>query len=213
IICLDTDGPTIARKSIENPANQALPLHPAYVIYTSGSTGRPKGVIGLHRATVNRLNWMWETYPFEDEICCQKTSIGFVDSVWEIFGPLLKGVPTVIIPDDVVKDSRLLVRALSDARVTRIVIVPSLLRSILESVPDLHRKLPELKYWVTSGEAITSETVVRFRQLLPDSMLLNLYGSSEISADVTYFDTKLISIEHAQPPIGRPISNTQIYIL
>src|SRR2546430_6264990 len=73
-------------------------------MYTSGSPGRPKGVIGTHRATVNRLSWMWRQYPFQrEEICCQKTSLSFVDSVWEIFGPLLAGVPVVIFSEDTVK--------------------------------------------------------------------------------------------------------------
>ena len=58
----------------------------AYVIYTSGSTGRPKGVMATHRATINRLTWMWRTYPFTSgEVSCQKTSISFVDAVAEIF--------------------------------------------------------------------------------------------------------------------------------
>ncbi len=67
----------------------------AYVIYTSGSTGLPKGVVGLHRGAVNRCAWMWQRYPFRSgEVCCSRTSLSFVDSVWEIFGPLLQGVPS-----------------------------------------------------------------------------------------------------------------------
>ena len=87
------------RESAENPVGRIGPDNAAYVIYTSGSTGTPKGVIGLHRGAVNRLNWMWRAYPFrEGEVCCQKTYLSFVDSVWEIFGPLLQGVPMVIVP-------------------------------------------------------------------------------------------------------------------
>ena len=80
----------------------------AYVIYTSGSTGIPKGVVALHRGALNRFAWMWKIYPFgTDEKSCQKTSLNFVDSVWEIFGALLQGVPTVLIPDAIVKEPRL----------------------------------------------------------------------------------------------------------
>ncbi|NJM40630.1 MAG: amino acid adenylation domain-containing protein [Anaerolineae bacterium] len=69
----------------------------AYVIYTSGSTGKPKGVLGTHRGALNRAHWMWRAYPFEPgEVLCQKTSFNFIDAVWEIFGPLLHGVPNVI---------------------------------------------------------------------------------------------------------------------
>src|SRR5206468_8809410 len=72
----------------------------AYIVYTSGSTGEPKGVMGLHGATVNRFRWMWEQLPFEaNDRVCVKTSIGFVDSVWETFAGLLMGVPSVVIDE------------------------------------------------------------------------------------------------------------------
>src|SRR5262249_25489173 len=104
-----------------------------YVIYTSGSTGTPKGVEGTHRASINRFSWMWQTYPFaENEICCQKTFLGFVDSIWEIFGPLLRGIPSVILSDEAILDPTQLVSLLSSHAVTRIVLVPSLLRIILD---------------------------------------------------------------------------------
>ena len=99
MICLDKDLEVIAQESDKNPNSSVRADNPAYLIYTSGSTGTPKGVLGLHRGAVNRFHWMWQTYPFKaHEICCQKTSLSFVDSVWEIFGPLLQGIPTVIIP-------------------------------------------------------------------------------------------------------------------
>ncbi|MCP5053419.1 MAG: AMP-binding protein, partial [bacterium] len=108
------------------PTNQQTNL--AYIIYTSGSTGIPKGVVGLHSAMVNRSNWMWETYPFKPgEVCCQKTSLNFVDCIWEIFGPLLNGVPLVIIPEDVVLDLPRFVDILKTRHVSRIVLVPGLL--------------------------------------------------------------------------------------
>ena len=99
-----------------------MPQQLAYLIYTSGSTGIPKGIVGLHRGAVNRFKWMWQSYPFQEgEICCQKTSLNFVDSLWELFGPLLKGIPTVLIPDEMVKDPYSFVKALSAASVTRVV--------------------------------------------------------------------------------------------
>lgn len=85
VIRLDTDWQTIAQESVETPMNTVSGEHLAYMLYTSGSTGKPKGVLGTHRAAINRFQWMWNTYPFaSEEVCCQKTSISFVDSVWEI---------------------------------------------------------------------------------------------------------------------------------
>lgn len=213
VVCLDSDWDDIAQESRENPFSGVKSENAAYVIYTSGSTGTPKGVIGLHRGAVNRFDWMWRTYPFErDEICCQKTSLSFVDSVWEIFGPLLRGVPTVIIPDVVLKDPQALVQNLAAHRVTRLVLVPSLLRSILQNFPELQSHLPDLKIWITSGEALSIELAQQFLKSLPKSILINLYGSSEVSADSTFYDTSKEKL-HSCIPIGRPIDNTQVYLL
>ena len=214
LIRLDRDWPRIVGQSTANLEVTIKADDPAYVIYTSGSTGTPKGVLGLHRGAVNRFRWMWETYPFAaDERCCQKTTLNFVDSVWEIFGPLLQGIPTVLIPDERVKDPDQLVQTLADYQVSRLVLVPSLLRAILDSHPNLQAKLPHLKIWVTSGEALPLELLQRFKAELPDATLINLYGSSEISADSTYFDTRDMRPHFSSVPIGRPIANTQLYVL
>src|ERR1051325_10199181 len=182
----------------------------AYIMYTSGSTGQPKGVAALHRSTLNRFSWMWRSYPFAaGEVCCQKTALSFVDSVWEIFGPLLQGVPNVIIPDEVLKDPESLVQTLAVNRVSRLVLVPSLLRVLLESVADIGTQLPSLKLWITSGEALSPQLAQEFALKLPNSVLLNLYGSSEVAADVTCAE-----IDGSQGvSLGRPIANTEVYIL
>src|SRR6185437_16483720 len=82
----------------------------------------------------------------------------------------------------------------------------------LDTGGDLQKRLPNLKHWVCSGEALPVDLAQHFLKSMPDSVLLNLYGSSEVAADVTCYDTRnynsLPSI-----PIGRPIANTQIYLL
>jgi amino acid adenylation domain-containing protein len=211
-ICLDSDWPEIARESSENPAGSAKAENSAHVIYTSGSTGQPKGVISAHRASVNRFAWMWRTYPFvAGEVCCQKTSLSFVDSIWEIFGPLLQGVPLVIIPDETLKDPRRFVASLAEHRVTRLVLVPSLLRVMLET-PELSEQLRELRYCVCSGETLPVDLAKTFREKIPQATLINLYGSSEVAADVTCYEVSNTD-GFGSIPIGRPIANTQIYIL
>ena len=188
-VLLDAHWPTIARPSDSRPSGVVAGARLAYVIYTSASTGSPKGVLATHRGAVNRFRWMWKTYPFAaGEVCCQKTSTSFVDCIWEIFGPLLHGVPTVVIPDEVVREPRLLIRTLATYRVTRIVVVPSLLSAMLETDPDLGVRLPHLRLWVSSGEALGRDLVRRFRQSVPHSVLLNLYGSSEAAGDSTFHE-------------------------
>jgi amino acid adenylation domain-containing protein len=213
VVFLDEVWDDIASHSTENLSSMVRAEDPAYVIYTSGSTGTPKGVAGTHRAAVNRFAWMWRTYPFQaGEVCCQKTNLGFVDSVWEIFGPLLAGVPSVIIPPETVRDPEELLQVLARGRVTRMVLVPSLLRSLLDHAPNLQARVPELKLWTCSGEVLSRELAGRFRAAFPEARLLNLYGSSEVAADVTWHE--VTKQDGTGPvPIGKPISNTQIYVL
>jgi len=185
----------------------------AYVMYTSGSTGEPRGVVGLHRGAVNRIEWMGRAYPFgSDEICCQKTALSFVDSVAEIFGPLLLGVPQVLVGDEDVRDPRRLLQVLGDEGVTRLVLVPSLLRALLAEEPDLGARLPRLRLWVTSGETLTPDLRDDFYRAAPDATLLNLYGSTEVSADVLWHDTRT-DVAGSQVAIGRPIDNTSVHLL
>ena len=92
MVCLDTQWPNYCQVQSDNPVSGSTADNAAYLLYTSGSTGRPKGVIGVHRATLNALTWMWQTYPYAShEVCCQKTSISFGDSIQELLGPLLQG--------------------------------------------------------------------------------------------------------------------------
>ncbi len=212
VICLDTAWDRIARESTANPDSGVGPKDLAYVIYTSGSSGTPKGVLAPHCASVNRFSWMWNRWKFAPtDVCCQKTALSFVDSVWEIFGPLLQGVPSVVIPDEVLGDPSRLIDTLSANRVTRMVLVPSMLRLLLDS-SEVKVKLADLKLWFTSGEAITPELARRFEETLSDATLVNLYGSSEVAADVTSY-VIINSRSFERIPIGRPIANTRIYVL
>ena len=213
-ILLDGDETAAFSQSEINPLVQLPPNAPAYIIYTSGSTGTPKGVIGLHRGSINRFHWMWERYPFEtEEICAQKTTLAFVDHVWEVFGPLLQGLPVSVIRDEVVRDPAQFVEYICQQEVTRIVLVPSMLRAILDFDPNLGSRLPKLKICVCSGEALSVDVAERFLVAAPGVKLLNLYGSSEVAADVTAHEVSAVDIETGAIPIGRPIFNTKLYVL
>jgi len=211
-IVLDPEWKFAENESRVNPSTSVRPENLAYVIYTSGSTGRPKGVEGTHRASINRFAWMWRTYPFASgEVCCQKTNLSFVDSIWEIFGPLLAGIPSVIVPQEAVLDPELLLRVLARERVTRIVLVPSQLRALLDHAPNLQQRVPELKLWSCSGEVLPGNLARRFRAAFPGAKMLNIYGASEVAADATCHE--VAERDSTSVPIGKPISNTQIYLV
>ncbi|MDH3978563.1 MAG: amino acid adenylation domain-containing protein, partial [Gammaproteobacteria bacterium] len=191
----------------------------AYVLYTSGSTGLPKGAVGLHRGAVNRCEWMWEAYGFtHQDIFCLRTSPNFVDSVWEIFGPLTHGAALRIIKDDDVADPESLLKHLAapvvsdGGSISHVVVVPSLLEALLDHDDRLGQQLPRLKTWITSGEPLSPELLQRFRTACPDTLLLNTYGTSEIW-DATCFDTNDWETGDARVPIGFPIANVRTYVL
>lgn len=186
----------------------------AYIIYTSGSTGKPKGVRGTHCGAINRFEWMYRTRPFQPgERTCWCTTINFVDHVWEVFGPMLAGVETVVIPQEIVKDPRTLVDHLAANKVSRLVVVPALLEAILDHAPDLAKRAPTLRIIVSSGEALAPTLAARLLDSAPRIELVNLYGSSEVAADVLAHSVMREDVILGRIPLGKPIDNAVVLLL
>ncbi|CAH0555248.1 unnamed protein product [Brassicogethes aeneus] len=193
----------------------------AIVLYTSGSTGIPKGVRLPHKVILNRLQWQFKTFPYSktEKICVFKTALTFVDSVSEIWGPLINGRTILVVPKTTTQDPDKLVKLLDSYKVERLVLVPSLLRSMLMFLDLMKGKqyLSNLKIWVCSGETLVVSLAEEFFKYFPENehKLCNFYGSTEIMGDVTYH---IISgpkeIQHIDKvPIGLPVDNTIIYLL
>jgi non-ribosomal peptide synthetase component F len=177
-LLLDSADPPWHYMTATNPDPQSIgltPLHLAYVIYTSGSTGQPKGVMGLHSATVNRFFWMYKAYPFlAGENCCARASLSFVDSIWELFGPLSKGFVVTILPMSTSRNVRELTYQLASRAISRLVVVPSLLGSILAICDSEGIQLSSMRYWSTSGEALPASLARNFQRGVMSGVLLNL---------------------------------------
>ena len=213
VVDLESDWDSIAQENPENLATEIDSGNLAYVMYAEGPAGQPEGIAATHRGAVNRLAWMWAAYPFNPrEVCCVRATLGSVDSVWEIFGPLLGGVPTVILTDHQLHDVDRLVAALADRRVTRLVLGPSLLASLLDATGDLGPRLPELRHYVITGGLLGADLATRFRRAVPGGTLIYMYGSTEVAGGVTCYDVSAMAPQSGIP-LGRPIWNTRVYVL
>jgi len=196
--------------------NLCLDIHPkqlAYVIYTSGSTGKPKGVMVEHQGVVNRIEWMYTHYGFtSSDIVLQKTTFTFDVSVWEIFMPLCWGCKMIISPKETVRSPQLLLSLIKQEGITCIHFVPSMLNAFIAELFGTRvilNELNTLRVVFTSGEALSLETVKNWYADVKIPVH-NLYGPTEASVDVSYYAT---SSEDVKVPIGRPIWNTQLYVL
>ncbi|HEX2208454.1 MAG TPA: amino acid adenylation domain-containing protein, partial [Longimicrobium sp.] len=185
----------------------------AYVIYTSGSTGRPKGAMNTHRAIANRLAWMQAEYGLDArDAVLQKTPFSFDVSVWEFLWPLMTGARLVLARPEGHRDPAYLAELIRRERITTLHFVPSMLQAFLEQ-PALEERCTSVRRVVCSGEALGAELVERFHARMPSSAgLHNLYGPTEAAVDVTYWPCAR-GDERRCIPIGRPVSNTRMYVL
>ncbi len=207
-----------SKNSKENPELNVSSEDVAYVIYTSGSTGKPKGAQIQHHSVSNRVKWMHEKYPLQDcDVILQKTPYTFDVSVWELFWWSMYGGSLQILISEGHKDPKEIIEAVEKGNVTHMHFVPSMLNAFLEYLDNnkhMTSKLKSLKYVFASGEALQSEHVKKFYSLLGENKttLHNLYGPTECTVDVSYYDCPDKDIPDSIP-IGKSIDNTQLLIL
>ena len=197
----------------------------ACVLYTSGSTGKPKGVCLSHKSIMNRINWQWNTFEISsinNDIGIFKTSLNFVDHISEIFAFILKGLPLVVVDHESLTKMDRLIDIFYHYKITYFILVPSLLKNILTFVKanNSTNKLKSIKRWVSSGEKLSVDLIDLFFDVYSenDSILSNFYGSTEVTADITFIsfksskDYKKILFENTNVPIGKPISNSTVIL-
>ncbi|HYO55831.1 non-ribosomal peptide synthetase [Archangium sp.] len=188
----------------------------AYVIYTSGSTGVPKGAMLEQQGMVNHLYAKVEELELKpSDVVAQTASQCFDISVWQHFCALAVGGRTLIVEDEVAHQPLKLLEAMERHGMTVVETVPSLLRAVEEEAAGLGEGRPgllRLRWMVPTGEALPPEVCRRWFQLYPHVPLLNAYGPTECSDDVTHHPMREASTG-AITPIGRPVRNTQLYVL
>jgi amino acid adenylation domain-containing protein/non-ribosomal peptide synthase protein (TIGR01720 family) len=209
-VCLDTDWESISNQSRENPTSDAMAENLAYVIYTSGSTGKPKGVAVPHRA-VNRLvcNTNYVQLDKSDRIA-QASNASFDAATFEIWGALLHGARLVVIPQNVVLSPQHFVTYVREEGISVLFLTTALFNQLASIVPQAFK---DLRHLLFGGEAVDSKSVKTILRNGPPQRLLHVYGPTESTTFSCSYLVQNVAEEAANLPIGRPISNTQIYIL
>uniref|UniRef100_A0A453GNN7 4-coumarate--CoA ligase n=7 Tax=Aegilops tauschii subsp. strangulata TaxID=200361 RepID=A0A453GNN7_AEGTS len=202
------------------PCERERPREFCYVMFTSGSTGRPKGVCGTEKGLLNRFLWMQRRNPLcSDDVLLFKTSVSFVDHLQEFLSAVLTSTTLVIPPIDWRANPTSLANLIKTYRISRMTIVPSLMEMIL---PTMEKNIScgynSLKILVFSGEILSLVLWKRVREILPETTVVNLYGTTEVSGDCTFFDCKdlpaiLECEEITSVPIGFPIANCEVVLV
>ncbi|MEM7353740.1 MAG: amino acid adenylation domain-containing protein, partial [Acidobacteriota bacterium] len=195
----------------------AQPEDLAYVIYTSGSTGVPKGVMVEHRGMANHLDIkIFDLGIGETDVVLQNASQTFDVSVWQFLAALLVGGRVLVVADEVALDSARLLEAVETGSATVIEVVPSLLTYLLAEVDESQRRpsLRRLRWLVPTGEALSPELADRWLEHYPQIPLLNAYGPTECSDDVSHHRIdRPLPPDTVHVPVGRSLPNLQLYVL
>jgi len=205
LVCLEADWSKIAGESVENLASRAKPRDLAYTMYTSGSTGKPKGVQIPHRAVVNFLVSMAEKPGMtQQDRLLAVTTLSFDIAGLEIYLPLILGASVEIVSRNVYSDGRALLAKLLTSGATLMQATPATWRMLIEAG---WQSSPELKILV-GGEAVPHKLANQLLQRA--SSVWNMYGPTETTIWST---VRKFELGEAGVSIGRPIANTEIFIL
>jgi amino acid adenylation domain-containing protein len=210
VIKCDRDWEQIARESTENLTNTVTADNLAYIIYTSGSTGKPKGVAVTHKA-VNRLvlNTNYIKIEPTDKIA-QASNASFDAATFEIWGALLNGAQLAIISTNITLSPHDLALELRQQKITILFLTTALFQQIARVLPQAFNSLRCLLF---GGEVADVRCVRKVLKQLQTTKLIHVYGPTENTTFSAYYPVRDVPETATSIPIGRPIANTQIYLL
>ena len=212
LVCLDSDWPRIAREGRDNPALAVSPSNLAYVIYTSGSTGKPKGALIEHSGLVNYLWWAITAYGARpgDSVPVH-SSISFDLTVTSLYPALLAGGQVELLPEDVGAQS--LVASLRNGTQRGLVKITPAHLELLNSQVTASEAPRVTRTFVIGGENLTAESLRIWREAAPLTRLINEYGPTETVVGCCVYEVGPEDPGNGSVPIGRPIANTELYVL
>jgi len=209
VVCLDTDWDAINRESQENPISSVMADNLAYVMYTSGSTGRPKGVSVIHRGVVRLVKGANYANLAAAEVFLQLAPISFDASTLEIWGSLLNGARLVIFPPHTPSLEEL-GQVIQQYQITTLWLTVGLFHLIVD---ERLEDLKPLRQLLAGGDVLSVPHVQKFLQKIGDCKLINGYGPTENTTFTCCYSITEPDQLGNSVPIGRPITNTQVYVL
>ncbi|MBI5302089.1 MAG: amino acid adenylation domain-containing protein [Chloroflexi bacterium] len=211
-LCLDTSWDDMAREDDANPTSDVTPDNLAYIIYTSGSTGKPKGAMIAHRGLVNYLTWCQRAYPLDaGQGAPVHSSISFDLTITSLFAPLISGRRAILLPEG--SGVETLSEALTRERDLSLVkITPVHLKLLGQQLSPAHAA-GSTRAFIIGGENLLTDHIAFWQAHAPDTQLVNEYGPTETVVGCCVYWTPLGKHKSGAIPIGRPIINTQLFVL
>jgi amino acid adenylation domain-containing protein/non-ribosomal peptide synthase protein (TIGR01720 family) len=210
VVCVDRDWPAIATHPDQAPVSTATADSLAYVMYTSGSTGQPKGV-GVPQYAINRLvcNTNYIHLGPGDRIA-QASNIAFDAATFEVWGALLNGATVQLFSRDDLLDPDRFAAQLRQRRCNVLFLTTALFNRCAYTAPSLFHSLD---YLLFGGEAVDPRAVAAVLAHGRPRQLLHVYGPTESTTFASWQAVETLAPDAATVPIGRPLANTQLYVL
>ncbi|PTL74997.1 non-ribosomal peptide synthetase [Vitiosangium sp. GDMCC 1.1324] len=201
---------TFALESGEDLGERVAPEALAYVMYTSGSTGQPKGVCIPHRGIVRLVRDTSYVRLTERDRIAQLSNTSFDAATFELWGALLNGGCVVGVPREVLLSPKALAAFLSERQVSAMFMTTALFNQVAAECPDAFRPV---KHVLFGGEAAEPRWVREVSRQGPPERLLNVYGPTENTTFSTWHEVKEVAEGVVSVPIGRPLANSEAYVL
>ncbi len=209
---VDLGSPEIARESTEDLGWPARPDACLGVLYTSGVTGRPKGVVVPARAVLGHMLWMWGRFPFRDtDVALLHRSTMLISSSWDYLGPLLGGVPGLLVSEAESHDPSVVWRMCADVGVTHVSGAPAFWDGLIACAERHPGVWSSLRLGTISGEQVNTRIVRRWQRAFPGARLLNVYGSTECVRPLVY-DTTDLPVQAERVPIGSALPGVRVFV-